>query len=85
VFRQLKAHPVIEFSSSSPAFEWIRLSGEIKFTNDFTIKEKIVAANELVKSIYKSGDNPIFEVFYIEHGKAVLYSFSGQPPKTFVF
>ena len=81
VFRQLKANPYVEFCSSTPAFAWIRLSGEIKFSDDLKIKEKVIEKSALVKSLYKTADNPIFEVFYIEHGIAVIEDFSGQPPQ----
>lgn len=81
VYKQLQATPYVEFSSSSPQFAWIRLSGEIKFSDDLKIKEKILENNGLVKSIYQRAENPIFEIFYIEHGVAVISDFSGQPPK----
>ena len=81
VYRQLKTNPYAEFSSTAPKFAWIRLSGEVKFTDDLKIKEKVIECSGMVKSIYKTADNPIFEVFYIEHGAAVLADFSGQPPR----
>jgi len=85
VSTQLKATPYMEFSSFSPTFAWIRLSGKIAFSNDLKIKEKILEASGLVKSIYQTPDNPIFEIFYLEHGTAILADFSGQPPKTINF
>lgn len=85
VYRQLKANPSFEFSSSSPSFAWIRLSGEAIFSNDLVIKEKILEISPLVKSIYKTADNPTFEAFYVEHGTAVIADFSGQPPKKIEF
>lgn len=85
VYKQLQANPYVEFSSSSPQFAWIRLSGEVKFSNDLKIKEKILENNGLVKSIYQTADNPVFEIFYIEHGTAVMQDFSGQPPKRIEF
>lgn len=85
VFKQMKANPHIEFCSSTPKFSWIRLSGEAKFSDDLAIKGKILEGNGLVKSIYKSADNPIFEIFYLEHGTAVIADFSGQPPKKISF
>jgi uncharacterized pyridoxamine 5'-phosphate oxidase family protein len=39
----------------------------------------------LVKSIYEKPNNPIFEIFYIDHGAAVIADFSGQPPKQISF
>lgn len=85
VCKQLKTNPYVEFSSVTPAFAWIRLNGEVKFSNDVRIKEQILENNGLVKSIYQTADNPIFEIFYIEHGTAILADFSGQPPKTINF
>lgn len=85
VFKQLRANPFIEFSSSTPGFVWIRLNGEVKFSDDLVIKARILDANDLVKSIYKTPDNPIFEIFYVEHGTAVIADFSGQPPKQIQF
>lgn len=85
VFKQLKTNPYVEFSSSSPKFAWIRLSGKVEFSKDLKIKEKVLENSGLVKSIYKAADNPIFEIFYIEHGTAILADFSGQPPKTINF
>ncbi len=55
VFKQLKANPQVEFSSTTPSFAWIRLSGEVKFSDDKKVKEKILATNGLVKSIYQFG------------------------------
>lgn len=85
VVKQLKANPYIEFSSATSNFAWIRLRGEVKFSNDLAIKTKILDASGLVKSIYQTADNPIFEIFYIERGYAVIADFSGQPPKQINF
>jgi uncharacterized pyridoxamine 5'-phosphate oxidase family protein len=85
VSSQLKANPFVEFSSSTPKFEWIRLSGEVRFSSDLSIKTRVLETSDLVRSIYKTPDNPIFEVFYMEHGNAVLADFSGQPPKQVAF
>lgn len=81
VYKQLKAHPSMELTTSSPKFEWIRLRGEARFINDLSIKAKILEASPLVKSIYKTPDNPLFDVFFIERGRAIIADFSGNPPK----
>ena len=85
VYRQLQASPSVEFSTKSDKFVWVRLRGKVNFTEDIKIKEKILASNDLVKSIYKSADNPIFKAFYIEHGSAIIGDFSGKPPKQITF
>jgi len=85
VYKQLQANPYIEFSSISPKFAWIRLSGKVEFSDSLVHKERVLAISPLVKSLYKEASNPIFEVFYLEHGQAILADFSGQPAKTFTF
>lgn len=85
VYKQLMVNPYFEFSSSSPQFAWLRLSGKARFSNDLRIKEKILEISPLVKSIYKTANNPIFEIFSVEEATAVLEDFSGQPPKIVKF
>ena len=85
VYQQLQAHPFVEFSSVSPQFAWVRLRGEIHFSRDVAMKAAILEANSLVKSIYKTPDNPVFEIFYLEHGKAILADFSGNPQREVEF
>lgn len=85
VFNQLQATPFMEFTSTSKDMVTVRLSGEVIFTNDVNIKQKVLENNPMVKGIYHSEDNPIFELFYIEHGEASISDFSGQPPKEFKF
>lgn len=85
VFKQLQANPFIEFSSSSKEFITVRLRGQIKLSQDLEIKKRIIAGNELVRSIYQTPENPIFEIFYLEHGSVIMSDFSGQPPKKFEF
>lgn len=85
VYKQLQDKPEIEFSSLAEDFTWIRLNGKVKFSDDIKIKEKIIESNEQVKSIYKTAGNPIFEIFYLEYGTAVLADFSGEPPRKYEF
>ncbi len=85
VYRQLLEVPYIEFSCSNPEFNtWLRLSGKVVFTKDRDLKEKILQANPMLKGMYQSADNPIFELFCLEHGEASIASFT-EPEKKFVF
>jgi len=80
LYSQLKENPYVELSTSSPKFEWIRLSGKVVFSNDMDIKKAIVNHSAIVKSLYQNAENPIFEIFYLENVKAVIADFSGNPP-----
>ncbi|MFH0974387.1 MAG: pyridoxamine 5'-phosphate oxidase family protein [Spirochaetota bacterium] len=83
VYKQLKNVPSVEFSCLSKDFsKWLRVNGQIKFSDDAKIKEKIINSQPLVKSIYKTADNPVFTIFFIDNGNASLWDFSGNPPKT---
>jgi uncharacterized pyridoxamine 5'-phosphate oxidase family protein len=83
VYAQIKNFPYVEVCVASPAFAWIRLSGEMVFSQDIAIKQKIIDTSALVKSLYMTADNPIFEIFYLDNAKAVIADFSGNPPEEY--
>jgi len=82
VYKDMQENPYIEISVSSPKFAWIRLHGKAVFENNAQVKEGCMNI-PIVKSQYGSADNPIFEVFYIADGEAVIADFSGNPPKKY--
>ena len=48
------------------------------------IKNYVTTENDsLVKSLYQSATNPIFEVFYLENPHGAIADFSGNPPYQF--
>jgi uncharacterized pyridoxamine 5'-phosphate oxidase family protein len=85
VYKQLLSLPYIEYSILSNDMVTLRINGEIKFCEDLDKKEKALNSHEPVKRGYKSADNPIFKVFYIEHGTATISDFSGNPPVRITF
>lgn len=85
VYRQLCGCPHVEYSATSGEMVTARVTGEVTFTEDMDMKQKAIDASPLVKQIYRTADNPIFKVFYIEHGTAVVSDFSGQPPRMIQF
>lgn len=85
VYTQLQAAPVVEFASTSPAMVTVRLRGKVQFSDDHAVKERILANEPMIRSIYGNADNPNFTLFYVEHGDAVVFDFSGQPPRSYTF
>ena len=83
VYNEMVKQPYIEVSCSAEDFSWIRLKGKVIFTGDPAIKKEIIEASPLVKSIYKTPDNPQFEVFFIDEAEATISDFSGNPPRSF--
>ena len=66
MYKELDANPNFEMTAATPEFQWLRIAGKVEFIDDLEIKQKVIDANNLVKSLYESGDNPIFEVFTIK-------------------
>ena len=84
VYKDMMENPWIEITTSGKDFSWIRISGKAVFENNMEIKKECLNY-PLIKNIYQTPDNPIFEVFYIEEGEAVIADFSGNPPRKFSF
>lgn len=84
VYKEMQNTPYVEIVTSSSTFAWMRLSGKVTFSNDLEIKKAIIEARPLVKSLYQTAENPIFEIFYLDEANAVIADFSGNPPKTYV-
>jgi uncharacterized pyridoxamine 5'-phosphate oxidase family protein len=82
VFRELKANPRLCFSAAGPDTGYLRIWGEARFVDGIEAKQKVIDASPLVKSIYGSGANPDFEVFYVGKGSAFLGDLKGTPAKT---
>jgi uncharacterized pyridoxamine 5'-phosphate oxidase family protein len=83
VFEEMRKEPRIELSACGEGSSWLRLSGRAVFVADIGLKEKAQEASPLVKSIYKTPDNPVFELFYLAEARAVLSDFSGNPPRAY--
>ena len=85
VYKQMMITPYVEFSVTTKDMVIVRIRGKIKFCEDIDTKSKVLNVYETVKNGYKSADNPIFKVFYIEHGTATVSDFTGMPPKKVEF
>ena len=82
IYKELEKNPNCEITTATAEFSWIRISGKVEFTSNLELKQKVIESNELVKTLYQSGDNPEFEVFTIS-GDATIADFSGNPPKNY--
>jgi uncharacterized pyridoxamine 5'-phosphate oxidase family protein len=85
-FAQLKGNPYVEFIVTTADFVTVRLSGKIEFAKDLAEKQLVIDNAPLVAKGYKTADNPIFEVFYLQHGEAIYSNIlSGKPDEVFTF
>lgn len=82
VYKDLQQNPYVQLSVSSPAYAWIRLDGKAVFEDSRAVKEGCMS-NPIVKGQYRTADNPIFTVFYLEGAHAVIADFSGSAPREY--
>ncbi len=82
VYKQLQVNPNFEVSATAKDNSWIRLKGKAVFENNIEVKKKAFEILPALAGLYKTPDNPIFEVFYASEGEAAIYSFT-EAPKTF--
>lgn len=84
-YQQMTKVPYVEFSKTTKDMVWVRVKGKIEFDESIEIKQRILDTVPMLKGLYKSADNPIFKVFYMEHGTAAINDFTPNPPRTYEF
>ena len=84
VYQEIIKQPYVEFCSSGENFSWLRLSGKVVFSDDLAIKTRIFEeAIPLIQSFYKTPNNPMFALFYLDEATATIADLSGNPAETF--
>jgi uncharacterized pyridoxamine 5'-phosphate oxidase family protein len=78
VYKELQQQPYFELCTSSQILSWMRVRGKVVFSDDISIKEKVLESSPMVKSIYKEASNPQLEIFYLGDVSATI-SHIGQP------
>lgn len=72
VYIEMNTNPFVEFCSKNKGMDWIRLRGDVIFTDDESVKQKIIDVSAIVRDVYKSSENTDLTAFYIEHGEILL-------------
>lgn len=85
VYAQLSADPRLEFSAVAKDMTTLRLKGAARLDDDMAAKRRIIESNALVRGLFGTAENPDFTAFSVDHGSAVLFDFSGRPPRTYSF
>lgn len=83
VYKEMQRQPRIEICASGENNAWMRIAATAVFVDDRALKARVQDASSLVKGLYKTPDNPVFEVFYLADGVATIADFSGEPPRTY--
>jgi uncharacterized pyridoxamine 5'-phosphate oxidase family protein len=82
VYTQLQANPQVSFCTYPKDFNpVISINGKAVFVEDIKLKTRALDENPGIKGIFKTPDNPIFKIFYIDTEEVETFSFS-EGPKT---
>lgn len=66
-YQQLSNNPYVSFCSHKSDYSvFLTIDGKVNFVNDLSLKERAMEDYPDIKAIYKSPDNPIFEIFFID-------------------
>lgn len=68
VYKQMKANPQVAFACVSNGHN-IRISGKAVFVDAEEKKKCFSRLSAQVQAMYKSWDNPVIEIFYIDRGE----------------
>jgi uncharacterized pyridoxamine 5'-phosphate oxidase family protein len=67
VFAELKTNPHAAFCTHAQNYEPVlTINGKAVFVEDMAVKERVLCGYPMLKEIYKSADNPVFKVFYMD-------------------
>lgn len=83
VYKHMQANNNIELCVCNEENQWIRISGVAVFSDNESIKQKMLEESSTVKSMFENVDNPVFQIFYIGEGKAIIYDHSEGNPKEY--
>jgi len=77
VYAHLQTNPNVSFCTFTNDFAPVlSVNGKAVFDDDLALKARALDENPLIKDIYKTPDNPIFKLFYIDVEEIVTFSFS---------
>ena len=77
VFKQLQKNPNVSFCTYPQDFSPVlSVNGKVVFVEDLALKTRALDENPPIKNIYKTADNPIFKIFYIDVEEVETFSFS---------
>ena len=80
VYAQIQANPNVSFCTYPQNFDPVlSINGKAVFVEDNALKVRALEVNPKLKGMYKSADNPVFRIFYIEVEDVTTFSFAEGP------
>ncbi|MDR3090748.1 MAG: pyridoxamine 5'-phosphate oxidase family protein [Clostridiales bacterium] len=82
VYAQMTADPNVSFCVFAADFSInLSVSGKAVFVEETELKKRALDENPQIKNIYKTPENPVFKIFYIEVEEVETFTFSEGPRK----
>jgi uncharacterized pyridoxamine 5'-phosphate oxidase family protein len=84
VYAQMMENPNVSFCTYTQDFTPVlSLNGKAVFVDDAALKTRVLDEHQCIRKIYKSPDNPLFKVFYIDVEEIETFS-DKEGSKTFL-
>lgn len=76
VFRQIKENPNVSFCAHKADFSYVlSISGKVTFVNDINLKARTLDEYPALKEMFKTPNNPILELFYVDIEEVDTFDF----------
>ncbi|MDR2245843.1 MAG: pyridoxamine 5'-phosphate oxidase family protein [Treponema sp.] len=83
VYAQLTANPQASFCTCAKDFSLVlSVNGSAVFVEDIGLKTRALEENPGIKEIYKTPDNPVFKIFYLDVETIETFT-AAEGPKTY--
>jgi uncharacterized pyridoxamine 5'-phosphate oxidase family protein len=83
VYSQIENNPNVSFCTYPQNYAPVlSVNGKAVFVEDLALKTKVLEENPHVKGMYKTPDNPLFKLFYIDVEEVQTFS-RDEGPKTY--
>ena len=73
LINQLKINPNICFCATDSNYDYVKVSGSIKFSDDKEDKEKILEKSEFAKTVYNDSNINNMKVFFLPHAECMMH------------
>lgn len=82
VYEQIIKNPHVSFCTYSKDFSPVlSVNGKAIFVDDMVLKTRAMEEYPSIKELYKSPDNPIFEIFYVDVEEIETFCFESGATK----
>ena len=82
VYRQIKENSNVSFCSHKADFSYVlSISGKATFVNDINLKARALDEYPALKEMFKTPNNPILELFYVDVEEVDTFDFANGSKK----